>query len=426
MAELKKFKGYLKSNTAKTLARFTGGNLLVILLGGISSFFYAKWIDPEVLGEFRKFSILTSYLGLGNIFIDAAYRRNFTYLFGKGEKEEALNTAAVCKWFYSFLTWVGVIVFGGLALRSLIMNDLQSMVGWLIQIPIFYAATFSNYLNPLFKSNQHFDSLNKSLIFTAVSGLFLLPFVYFFKFYGLAIRSVFQDIVKMKFLTSYAPYKIKSKFNWSELKRLAKISIPLQIPAALDAYVLSPSMSFFVLVMLGKYELGIYGMALTFLTILTTFSVSINQIFITKSTLQQGKHDSIAKAFSYIMRPTIYASIFMAVVIVVFVYSLDIFFIYYAPKYIDSVPVLSILAFEVLFKVLCAPFVIMTTALMYKPRIIIRLIKIVTIFAVLAVLPINIINIAWALVLGDFAHTVAGYVILYMAIKKEKKQVNHG
>ncbi len=421
MAEIKKLKSYLKTDTAKTIARFTGGNLIVILIGGLSSFLYARWIDPETMGEFRKYAILTGYLALGNIFIDSAFRRNFTYLLGKGEEKEALYLASVCKWFYLALSWVGVSIFLILATRSLIMGDYWAMTGWLTQTTIFFASTYSNYLNTLFRSNQHFDNLNKSLIYTSLSGLVFLPLVYYFKYFGLSIRSVLQDFVKLSALTSYAPYKqVKARFDWAELKRIAKVSVPLQIPVALDSYILTPSLSFFVFVMLGEYELGIYSMAMTFLTILGAFTSSINQIFITKSMLNYGKHDSIVKAFSYIIRPTIYATVFMIVVIIVFVLFLDFFFAFYAPKYIDCVPLLSILSFEIVFKVVCQPFEIMVASLMYKERIIIRVVKIVVIFVFISLLPINIVNVAWALIAGATSSTIVGYYILFSAMKKEK------
>ena len=60
----------LKSSTAKMGAKFTGGNVLVAVIGAISTLVYGRWIGPEVLGEFNKYGILTGYLTFGIIFVE--------------------------------------------------------------------------------------------------------------------------------------------------------------------------------------------------------------------------------------------------------------------------------------------------------------------------------------------------------------------
>ena len=113
----------LKSSTAKMGAKFTGGNVLVALIGAVSTLIYGKWIGPEVLGEFNKYGILTGYLSIGIIFVDAAFQRHFQYFLGKNEREKALEIAAVAHWWFLALFIFGAIIFTVLAIYNLILNE---------------------------------------------------------------------------------------------------------------------------------------------------------------------------------------------------------------------------------------------------------------------------------------------------------------
>ena len=104
-------KKILKSPSLQTLGIFAGGNLLVAVLGGLGSLLQARLVGPEVLGELAKFGILTGYLNVGLVLVHDGLMRQFPYLLGQGNKEEALKVAAAAKWWYLFLSWLFTLFF---------------------------------------------------------------------------------------------------------------------------------------------------------------------------------------------------------------------------------------------------------------------------------------------------------------------------
>ena len=174
----------LKSSTVKMGAKFTGGNVLVALIGAVSTLIYGKWIGPEVLGEFNKYGILTGYLSIGIIFVDAAFQRHFQYFLGKNEREKALEIAAVAHWWFLALFIFGTIVFTVLAIYNLILNNIEAFWGWTAQILGYGLITYGLYLGTLYRSNKDFLKLNRNLLATAGVGIITQPLIYFFNFFG--------------------------------------------------------------------------------------------------------------------------------------------------------------------------------------------------------------------------------------------------
>ena len=116
----------IKSSSFRTLGIFAGGNLLVAVLGGIGGLIQARWIGPEVLGEFAKYGILTVYFNIGLIFVNEGLSRQFPYLLGKGDRDAALKVAATAKWWYLLSCLVFSLVFAVLSLWSLSIGNYRT------------------------------------------------------------------------------------------------------------------------------------------------------------------------------------------------------------------------------------------------------------------------------------------------------------
>jgi len=131
----------------------------VAVLGGLSGLVQARWLAPEILGEFRRFGILPSYLNIGLVIVHDGLSRQFPYLLGKGDKERALKVAGCAKWWYLMLCWVFSLFFAGLSLRSVIKGDYRAAVGWGAQIPWIWANIYGLYLGVMYRTSSEFKRL---------------------------------------------------------------------------------------------------------------------------------------------------------------------------------------------------------------------------------------------------------------------------
>jgi O-antigen/teichoic acid export membrane protein len=413
-----RIKNTFSRSSLKTGAIFTSGNMIVAVIGIIGTLLYGRWIEPDVLGEFKKYSILTGYLAIGIVFVDGAFSRHFPYYIGKGDKEKATKIAGVAKWWYLLLAYSGIAVFSVLALHSLINGNQNGFLGWLAQIPIYAFSTYGLYLGILYRSNDDFEKLNYNNLFSSAFGLLALPLVYFLQFTGLAFRTIIQHIVMVVTYHRYSPLKVKAIFKSSDLVQLAKVSLPLQLPAYLDTHLLHASISLIILTTLGEKELGIYGMAILIQGFLLVFSKSLNQIITTKLMLKYGSNDNMFETFKYVIKPVVILTMLSIIVVVFFIYTIDPIIKYFLPKYSNSIVVAQILSLELILSIVRNPFSLFISSLQYKEMAIIRVLKVILTITFLAFFNNNITEIAGAVIFANFLNVVAGYILLIYKMKR--------
>ena len=411
-----------KSSTAKMGAKFTGGNFLVAVIGAVSTLIYGRWIGPEVLGEFNKYGILTSYLSIGIIFVDAAFQRHFQYFLGKKEREKALEIAAVAHWWFITLFILGSIIFTSLAIYNLIFYDIEAFWGWSAQILGYGLITYGLYLGTLYRSNKDFLKLNRNLLATAGVGIISLPLIYFFNFFGFVYRNIFQNLTNLLMLRHFAPFFVRPKFNKKILLDLFKVSLPLQIPVYLDTYLLKASIGLIILTALGEKALGVYAMALTLSGFLMIFSRSLNQIISTKIMLKYGSNDSIKETFYAVIKPIMGLVFIGLILVIIFVVSINPAISYFLPKYIDSILIAQIFSLELILGLVRAPFTLFISSLMYKSLIIQRLSKVFITFLLLFLFHDSLVQIAIVLIMANFLNVLYGYFLLYKVINNEQNK----
>ena len=411
-----------KSSTAKMGAKFTGGNFLVALIGAVSTLIYGRWIGPEVLGEFNKYGILTGYLSIGIIFVDAAFQRHFQYFLGKKEREKALEIAAVAHWWFLALFIFGSIIFTSLAIYNLIFYDIEAFWGWSAQILGYGLITYGLYLGTLYRSNKDFLKLNRNLLATAGVGIISLPLIYFFNFFGFVYRNIFQNLTNLLMLRHFSPFFVKPKFNKKILIDLFKVSLPLQIPVYLDTYLLKASIGLIILTAQGEKALGVYAMALTLSGFLMVFSRSLNQIISTKIMLKYGSTDSVKETFYAVIKPIMGLVFIGLILVIIFVVSINPAISYFLPKYVDSILIAQIFSLELILGLVRAPFTLFISSLMYKSLIIQRLSKVFITFLLLFLFHDSLVQIAIVLVMANFLNVLYGYFVMYKVINNEQNK----
>jgi O-antigen/teichoic acid export membrane protein len=410
-------KKILKSPTSKMAAKFTGGNIIVALIGAASAIVYGRWIGPEILGEFNKYGILTGYLTIGIIFVDAAFQRHFPYYLGKSQKKKALEIAAVAHWWFLILFLLGGLIFATLALYNLFIKDFRAFWGWTVQILSFGIMTYGLYLGTLYRSNKDFLKLNKNMLVTAGIGLLALPLVYFFNFFGFAFRKILQDLTNLYMLRKHVPFVVKPKFDKAILIDLFKISLPLQIPVYLDTKLLKASIGLIILNTQGEKALGVYAMAIMFSGFLMIFSKSLNQIVTTKIALKYGSNDNIKATFMYIIKPVLKLVLVGILLLLGFIIIIDPTVAYFLPKYVDSILIAQILSLELILALIRSPFTLFTSSLMFKSLIIQRGSKVLFTFILLLFFHDSLTQIVIVIIFSNFLNVLYGYFVLYKTIK---------
>jgi O-antigen/teichoic acid export membrane protein len=405
-------KEILKSSSLRTLGVFAGGNLFVAVLGGMGGLLQARWIDPAVFGEFRKFGILTSYFYIGLILVHDGLMRQFPYLIGKGKRDDALKVAATAKWWYLLLSWLFSAFFAGLTLVSVWKGDYRSAVGWGAQIPCIWATIYGFYLGVMYRTSFDFKRLSYNNITSSIVSFFALVLVKVWGYWGLAARFALQHMVGLYINRRHLPVKVKAVFDAKGLAELAKISLPLAIPGYIHTSCLTASLSVIILKFCGQSGLGVYGMALTFQTMAMTFTTALNQIFITKLTSRFGETDDVFSCVRYAKVPTLLSVGSASVLALGLSLVVSPFVRLLLPKYVEAIPVIRILAMSLPLSAAGLPLIILRSALWYKSVFALALTRFLVCLTAVALCPKTLTAIAACFVFGEFCSLIVGFGIL--------------
>ncbi len=408
-------------STLKTVGAFAGGNFLAAAISGVSGILYSRWISPDDLGEFNKYGILTGYLGIGLIFVHGALQRQYPYLIGKGETEEATRVSEAAKWWYMAFSWIGTLLFAGLTVQALYHENYKAVLGWLVQIPALWMAIYGLYLQAMYRNSSDFVKLSNNQLIASVVAFVLLVLVKFFSYWGFLVRFFIQGSVSLWVHEKYNPSPVKARFDFPRLKQLAKMSLPLSVPAYIDTYLLNSSISFFILNYLGERNLGIYSWALMLQGMAMILVRAIHQIYVTRITIRYGQTNDIRDCFRYSLKPTLLSVATSVLMALAFHFAIEPFVALVAPNYLNSVPVLRILIWQMPLFASGLGLIIMSTALWYKSLITLRILK--TIFCLLIIwfLPRTINGVAWGIVFSDLLYYLLGYVVLIILINQQPK-----
>jgi len=408
------------SDTFQTLSIFAGGNILVSIINGLAGLLQARWVSPVVLGEFRKYGIITMYLYFGLVLVHDGLMRQYPYLIGKGDNEEALRVSAAAKWWYVLLSWIFSIFFMILVLHSLYRKDWLATVGWGAQIPMVWTVYYGAYQTVMYRTSSHFKRLAYNSLILSVLSFVCLFFVKLFGYWGLAIRLTLANISGILINQCYLPVKIKAVFDYKRLVGLAKISIPLSVPGYIQTSCLHATLSGVILKYCGETGLGLYGIAFVFQGFALTFTAALNQIFTVKLTKRLGETENVYACFRYAMIPTLLSAIAATGLAVALCITVAPFIRILIPQYVDAIPLIQIFSILLPLMALGLPLIMLRAALWYKAVIFLSLFKFSICFLLIFLFEKTLTNIVACMVIAEFSTLLAGYSIVGYRYKTKR------
>jgi O-antigen/teichoic acid export membrane protein len=406
------------SGTFKTLSIFAGGNLLVAVIAGLGGLLQARWIAPEVFGEFRKYGILTSYFYIGLVFVHDGLTRQYPYLIGKKRDAEAYQTAAVAKWWYLFLSWIFTVVFAGLTVVALIQSEQNAAIGWAAQIAVVWTVYYGAYLNVMYRTSSDFKQLSYNNIVGAIFSFGLLVLVKFLGYWGLALRLVTSSVFSLVINRHFVPIQITAEWDRKRFVDLAKISLPLSLPGYVSTSLLGATLSYFILEYCGEHGLGIYGIAITIQGFALTFTAALNQIFTVKLTNKFGETEKVSECIKYSITPTLLSVLVASLFALVLCFSIKPFLNILLPKYAEAGLIIQIMALSIPLAAAALPLIIFRSALRYKSFFTYTIVRFITCLLCVVVFPKDLTSIVVASLIAELVSLLIGYLLLFSCKNK--------
>lgn len=422
---IRAFAKLLKSPSMGTLAVFTGGNLVAALLGGVGGLLQAHFVSPEVFGAFRKYGILTAYFAIGTAFVHDGLCRQFPYYLGAGEKERALKIAGVAKLWYLFVTVLFSIVFSILAAVALAKGDGLGALGWMTQVAVVIGTIYGFYLVVLYRTSSDFKRLSYNSVWSAIVAFLLLVPVKLCGFAGLVVRTIGSNLYAVWINARHLPVKVKACLDGHELKALMAMSLRFSIPGYLDTSALSATFNAALLFSCGDKGVGIFAFALALREFILIFNNSLAQIFNTKLCLRYGATKDFCGCVRYALLPTLGALAVSYALYVSAVLFTGPFIRFCLPRYVEAIPVLSVLYLGIITNSFFLPLKLTRAAAMYSAVYAQCVGEISTAIVLLLVLKHDPVSMAWILVLSGLGNCVGGYIFIIRRYCKLRKECKH-
>ena len=415
-------KRIIKAPTFATFVVFASVSMFSTLVSGISGILQARWVGPEIFGQFQKYSILTTYLVICLVFVQDGLSRQYPYLIGQGKRAEALAVAAVAKTWYVGSMLLFCVILLVLSIRALLNGAYYAAIGWGAQIPVAVAMSYGIFLQTLYRRSLEFKQLSYNGLVASIIGFLSLYFVKIWGFVGLALKVDFLNISRVYLDARHVPIRVKMAWDFKTFCDLVKISVPLSLEGYIRTSFFTATFAYLVVTYCSTRDLGLYGVAAAFEGIGLVFVNALIQIFDVKMANKYGETESISSSVHSLLLPTIFGVICSIILALALCIVIGPFIRYFVPKYKDAISILYVMSFAMPVSILMMPTRLLRIALKYKSIFTMTIFRIIALIIFIYLVPNNIEWFAGCKIAADLVSIILGYYLIYRLTHKASQE----
>lgn len=321
----------------KTITKYLLSSFLSLPVSLFTGFLTFKIIDPYFLGVWTTIAVFESYLIFLRLGIVNGMNRELPFALGSGKKDEATAYAQTTLAF-TVLNILMVIV-----LTPIILTQFELNAIYLSVITVFFIrivlSFYTTYLTGTFRSDDNFNKLSDIQFIMLLLRLFLSPLI-LVGFNGYLIMELILIIVNAGLLHYYRPFRIKPKFHSTAFKNLLKIGLPLFITSTLIG-VIDTFPRLYIIKFGDERLMGLYAPVLMLISTVAMLPNILSTYMYPKFSFQFGKTNDVNNMWQQLKKIYLLSFVFILVIILVSFFLLE-YFVYFFPKYADSLPYLKL------------------------------------------------------------------------------------
>jgi O-antigen/teichoic acid export membrane protein len=320
------------------------------VLNVIRGIIVARLLGPYYMGVVNSLSLIQQYGSNSNLGLQQGMAKLVPLSRGKGNfdlsNEYKTQSYSLTIIFTSFITLIGILTIW-LYFKEV---DLIFKVGASVFFIELYFFQKYIYYNALAKIKQKYRIASISDITLQGSFVFFsIILIYFFSIWGVFASILLKyTFVYLIFKRLDESFEIRFSFNKNILTQLFQTGFTLTVVGLLFTFIFSFD-RLFIIRYLPLDELGYYGIAITFSTVISKFTQSISTFIYPKVLIKSGKPDSTRDIqimlFGLVSIITIVLPLFIAYTSIV----VNVIIEYMLPKYIMSILPSKILIYSGFF-----------------------------------------------------------------------------
>lgn len=336
---LNQFLALLKGK--KALFKMTSSSYLQVPVSLVVAFVTYRVIDPYFMGIWATIAMFEVYANVMRLGIVNGMNREFPHALGAGDLSLAEKYAQTT---LSFNIW-GIVILWIISPIFISQYELSTEylicfgVG-LIRVSLFQ---YTTYLSGTFRTSDNFNHLANIQYFNLALNIILIPFIYFYGFYGYLFMQLVMTIANSLLLHKYRPIKVKPKFDKDVFITLFKTGFPLFLVSYIIGFI-DTLPRIFILYLGNETLLGLYAPVIMIISTLGILPNSLGTYFYPKLSFEYGKNSDPLQIWQKIKK-IYWISLISIVPFVLIGYLLLDYVILFFPKYQQSLQYMKIAIF---------------------------------------------------------------------------------
>lgn len=425
---LNKFKTFILNakkhgNSINSISSVTIINIVGSVLAAIGGVLVARYIDPEVNGKFRIFTVPLMYLSFFHLGSFDGLWRQIPYYSSLDDNDALYKTTASAGAWNVFITYIAAVVFCLLSFWGLVQENYLEAAGWFSQAIASVGVYYGGYLSATYRTVSGFVVFARIQFIQSIATFIFVMFVVFLGFYGLCLRLVLPVVIFVVLLHIYRPFRISLFFDLASFKSLVKIGLPLCFWGTLYTSIWIAVEYSLMFSFGGTKAVGFLSVAIIIRESLCVIPNSFNQYLMPKAVDSFAKNGNTS-AFaieSYLV--TVITILITVIVVIISSFLLNYFVPMFIPKYFEGLTLIKTCIWFAVIQATSIPLnglIASGRGWLYGKGILVGII-----FFPLAVLLLNkivggILAVALGSLIGRFIRTSVAYFDLYKLMDHEK------
>jgi O-antigen/teichoic acid export membrane protein len=390
-------------------------------VGGI---LVARFVGPEINGQFRLFTIPLMYLTFLHLGTFDGINRQIPFYIGRDRPDHIEKLASTAGAWNLGVTIVVASIFLLCALWGLLRGNRVDAVGWLSQALTCAVIFYGGYLGSTYRTLNNFVVLARIQLIQAAIAFCLVFTVALWGFYGLCLRSAAPAVLAIWLYHRARPLRMSLRFDLAAFKEVVKIGMPLCFWGTLYTSLWLAAEYSLMLHYGGLKGVGLFAVAVIMRESLLILPQSFHQVFMPRVVESYARQGGVANAVKLMFLAAGSLSLFMVIIILIISVLLNYFVPFFIPKYIDGLSLMKVCLWLAVIQSASLPLdglVATGQSWLYGKGILAGLITFPFAVYVLDPLVGGIMAVAIGSLIGRLVRTIVAYFDLLILTRREAR-----
>jgi len=329
-----------KSDSVSAILSLMNSNMLISLIGAITSVIQAKFVTADQLGYFRQFGIITNYLFFLHLGTYQAVERLYPLYMGKGEDEKAKRLVGVAEFWISFVSIPAALVFFVLGMINLIGGNWKATLGWIAQAVAMFTIVYGGFIKATYRSGQDFKKMARAQYLTPIQTILAIPVYFISPYIGLFLKNI-NTLLATIVMYIRRPIRCKLHFNTSDFAEILKNGLPRFSSSYAITTGLEAIRATLVIGYLGQVGLGYWSFAWTIYGLVRQIPQSVSAVYAPRVTQEYGRTGDYKQCLKICKKPILVSAALICAMIPVGIFGSIVMIPLILPNYANASGVLA-------------------------------------------------------------------------------------